>query len=166
MAATGNLAAVYAEAGELGLAHTMGEAAVLCEEELGYDDATGQSLFAEILMREGDLRAGHERMMIALRMPQNSPYQTGVAMGTAALYASYVGALETAAVLYGFSDQTLLPFGRPFTELLSPTEQAEYSVLQARLGESYHQYHERGRRLSWEAALALFAELGDSGLSP
>jgi hypothetical protein len=156
-----NLAMVYTETGELGLAHAMCEAAIRCQEELGYDDSVGHAVFAEILMREGDLRSGFDRLMVALRMPQNSPYQSGSAIGIAAFYAFCVNAWETAAILFGFSDEILRKFGTPFTEFLSETGRADLSVLQARLGGTYYQYHEQGRTLTWEAALGLISELGD-----
>jgi hypothetical protein len=103
--------------------------------------------------------------MIALRMPQNSPYQSGSAIGIAAFYALCIDEWTTAAILFGFSDEILRKFGSPFTELLSATERSDMSVLQARLGETYYQYHEQGRTLTWEVAMGLITELGDSRTS-
>jgi hypothetical protein len=41
----------------------------------------------------------------------------------------------------------------------------DVSVVQARLGDSYNQYQERGRTLSWEEALALITDLSGSSTS-
>ncbi len=159
---TGALGIIYFKTGELGLAHTMCEAAIRCSEELGSHDPIDHANFAEILMTEGDLRAGYDRMMIALRMPQPAPYQTAVVVGTAAHYALCINALETAAVLYGVYDEMMLQIGR--SPEVPQTVRTDVSILGARLGESYSRHHDRGRTLNWEEALALITALG-SGTS-
>jgi tetratricopeptide (TPR) repeat protein len=158
MQATGNLALVYVDTRELGLAHTLCEAAVHLQEELGYADPIGRAYFAGVLMEEGDFQRAYEWLMIALRMPQNSPAQIAIPMSIGAGYALRVEAFETAAVLQGFVDQMVLQIGLT-------NDDPDVSVLQAKLGERYNEYQERGRTLSWEEAVALITDLSGSNTS-
>jgi hypothetical protein len=120
-----------------------------------------RALLGWILVDEGDLLAGYDQIMIAVRMPQNSLHQAAWAIGTAAHYALRMNALETAAVLYGSAEEIRFRLGWP--PEASTLDKTDVEVLRTRLGEAYNQHHERGRSLSWEAALTLISDLGDSG---
>jgi hypothetical protein len=106
-------------------------------------------------MDKGDLRGGFERLITALRMPQNSPMQSASAMTIAAHLAVCINAPETAAILYGFSDGMMLEIGQ--SPEVPQTVRADVSVLRHKLGESYNRYNDQGRTLSRTQALALVA---------